>query len=121
MTDRQVTPLPAAAFHILIALADQERHGYAIMRDIADRTGGRFRIGPATLYTSIKRMTDAGLIEDAGERDETPVEARRRYYRLTKAGRAADLAEADRLESLLAQAHARLLPIRGSQGGRRWA
>jgi len=113
-------PLPAATFHILIALADQERHGYAIMRDIAERTSGQFRIGPATLYTSIKRMTEAGLIEEAGERDDSAAEARRRYYRLTKAGRAAAIAEANRLESVLTQAHARFAPVR-TRPGRRWA
>jgi DNA-binding PadR family transcriptional regulator len=120
MPQRERPPLPAAAFHILIALAGEERHGYAIMRDIAERTNGEFRIGPATLYTSIKRLTDAGLIEDAGERDETAAEARRRYYRLTRTGREAALAEAARLESVVAQAHARFLPARHRKG-RRWA
>jgi DNA-binding PadR family transcriptional regulator len=119
MTPRELIPLPAATFHILIALADQERHGYAIMRDIAERTEGRFRIGPATLYTSIKRMMDAGLIEEGPERDDTAAEARRRYYRLTKTGRAVALAEADRIESMLAQAHARF-SIRSGRG-RKWA
>jgi DNA-binding PadR family transcriptional regulator len=120
MIRREPPPLPAATFHILIALAEEERHGYAIMRDVAQRTNGQFRIGPATLYTSIRRMTDAGLIEEAGERDDSAAESRRRYYRLTKAGRAAAIAEANRLESMLTQAHARFSHLR-TRTGRRWA
>ena len=116
MSDDRPSSLPAATFHILIALADGERHGYAILRDIAERTERRFHIGPATLYTSIKRMLDAGLIEEADSRAETSSDARRRYYRLTKQGRLAAKAEAVRLESVLSQARTRFRLIRSPKG-----
>jgi DNA-binding PadR family transcriptional regulator len=97
-------PLPPAFLHILIAIGDEDRHGYAIMQDVADRTGGRVRMSPGTLYGSIRRMLDEGLIEErfphvAGDDDE-----RRRYYRVTKFGRAVAAAEADRLSTLVRQA-----------------
>jgi DNA-binding PadR family transcriptional regulator len=96
-------PLPPAFLHILIALGDGDRHGYSIMQEIDERTGGRVRMGPGTLYGSIKRMLAEGLIEEltagAAGADE-----RRRFYRITKFGRRVALAEADRLTSLLAQA-----------------
>jgi len=98
-------PLPPAVFHILIAIGDDERHGYAIMQDVAERTDGRVRMSPGTLYGSIRRMLEDGLIEErfpsspAGDDDE-----RRRYYRVTKVGRAAAAAEADRLSALVRQA-----------------
>ena len=98
-------PLAPAFLHILIALGDGERHGYSIMQDVADRTGGRVRMSPGTLYGSIKRMLADGLIEElttgAAGADE-----RRRYYRLTRFGRRVAAAEADRLSSLLSQARA---------------
>ena len=97
-------PLPPAFLHILIAIGDEDRHGYAIMQDVADRTDGRVRMSPGTLYGSIRRMLDEGLIEErfphvAGDDDE-----RRRYYRVTKFGRAVAAAEADRLSTLVRQA-----------------
>ena len=97
-------PLPPAFLHILIAIGDEDRHGYAIMQDVADRTHGRVRMSPGTLYGSIRRMLDEGLIEErfphvAGDDDE-----RRRYYRVTKFGRAVAAAEADRLSTLVRQA-----------------
>ena len=96
-------PLAPAFLHILIALGEGERHGYSIMQDVADRTGGRVRMSPGTLYGSIKRMLGEGLIEElttgAAGADE-----RRRFYRITKFGRRVAAAEADRLTSLLAQA-----------------
>jgi len=99
----RLLPLPPAFFHILIALGDEERHGYAIMQDVAERTEGSVRMSPGTLYGSIRRMLDEGLIEErfrrASEGDE-----RRRYYRVTKFGRAVAAAEADRLATLLRQA-----------------
>lgn len=98
-------PLAPAFFHILVALAEGERHGYAIMQDVAGRTGGRVKMSPGTLYGSIKRMLEEGLIEElttgAAGADE-----RRRYYRITKFGRRVALAEAERLASLLSQARA---------------
>ncbi|HML15566.1 MAG TPA: PadR family transcriptional regulator [Bryobacteraceae bacterium] len=97
-----MSPLTPAVFHILLALADEERHGYGIMQEIALRTGGEVRLGPGTLYGTIKRMLAEGLIEECGERPEaSPDEERRRYYRLTASGRAAASAEARRLAQLV--------------------
>jgi DNA-binding PadR family transcriptional regulator len=98
-------PLPAAVFHILLALADGDRHGYAIIQEVADRTDGRLRLGAATLYRSLHRMLEQGLIL---ETDERPAEddERRRYYRLTKFGESVARAEARRLAELLKLARA---------------
>lgn len=109
-------PLPTAVFHVLVALADQDRHGYAIMQDVAARTGGRMKLSPGTLYGSIKRMLDDGLIEELAERPQPDQDdERRRYYRLTGFGREVAQAEADRLATLLHQAQALgLTPRRGT-------
>ena len=98
-------PLTPAVFHILLALAQNERHGYAIMQEVEARTGGIVPMGPGTLYGSIKRMAAAGLIESAGERQEDG--ERRRFYGLTKLGRAVLRAEAERLRDLVSAAEAR--------------
>jgi DNA-binding PadR family transcriptional regulator len=105
-------PLTPAVFHILLALADGERHGYGIMQEISARSGGAMRIGPGTLYGSIKRMLADGLIEESDERpDPTLDDERRRYYRLTEAGRRVAASEAQRLADLVGVARAkRLLP-----------
>ena len=96
------SPLTPAVFHILLALADEERHGYGIMQDVEMRTGGKVRLGPGTLYGSIKRMMADGLIEESDERpDPTLDDERRRYYRLTPHGRRAVEAEAARLQELV--------------------
>ena len=102
--------LPVATLHILIALADGPRHGYAILKDVAERTGGEFHLGPATLYTSIKRLLQARLVEEVA--DSSGGDERRRYYRLTAQGRRVASEETRRLESLVSQARARfaLLP-----------
>lgn len=96
-------PLAPAFLHILIALGDGERHGYSIMQEVAERTDGRVRMSPGTLYGSIKRMLEEGLIEElttgAAGADE-----RRRFYRITRFGRRVAAAEAERLAALLAQA-----------------
>jgi DNA-binding PadR family transcriptional regulator len=93
-------------FQILLALADQDLHGYAIIKDVADRTGGQMRLTASTLYAALKRLLDESLIDELDPpRHET--DPRRRYYRLTKAGRAAGRAEAARLESLAAMARAK--------------
>lgn len=100
-------PLPPAVFQILVALADQDRHGYAIMQDVAARTDGRMKLSPGTLYGSIKRMLDDGLIVEVDERpDPADDDERRRYYRLTRYGREVAQAETDRLTTLLRQARA---------------
>src|SRR5438445_1879612 len=95
-------PLTPAVFHILLALADGERHGYGIMQEIAARTDGTMRMGPGTLYGSIKRMLADGLIEASEERpDPEADDERRRYYRLTNFGHRVLQAEAQRLEQLV--------------------
>jgi DNA-binding PadR family transcriptional regulator len=110
------TPLPAAVFQILVALADQDRHGYAIMQDVAARTGGRMKLSPGTLYGSIKRMLEDGLIAEVDERpDPGDDDERRRYYRLTRSGREVAQAETHRLTTLLRQARAAgLTPTRSA-------
>jgi DNA-binding PadR family transcriptional regulator len=100
-------PLSPAVFHILLALADEERHGYAIMRDIEARTDGVVRVGPGMLYGSIKWLLADGLIEDAPRRAHSGEDERRRHYRLTPAGRDLLRAEAARLESAVGLARAR--------------
>jgi DNA-binding PadR family transcriptional regulator len=100
-------PLPTAVFHILIALADRDRHGYSIMQDVAGRTGGKVQLSAGTLYSSIRRMIEQGLIEELAESpDPSSTDERRRYYRLTRFGRRAAAAEVDRLNALVKQARA---------------
>lgn len=112
-------PLTPAVFHILLALADTERHGYGIMQEISLRTDGKVRMGPGTLYGSIKRMLSDGLIEESGERpDPALADERRRYYRLTSFGLRVAQAEAHRLAQLVHIAQfKRLLGNAGSSGG----
>jgi|SRR5579871_1372423 len=98
-------PLPAAVFHILIALADRDRHGYSIMQDVAARTDGKVRLSAATLYSSIRRMLEQGLIEELRESpDPSSTDERRRYYRLTRFGKRVAAAEVERLTRLVKQA-----------------
>jgi DNA-binding PadR family transcriptional regulator len=108
-------PLPRGTFHILVSLADRDRHGYSVMLDVADRTDGALRLSPSSLYAAIKRLLTQGLIEELDERpDPQHDDERRRYYRLTKLGRRVAMAEARRLERLLSDARATgLLPKRG--------
>jgi DNA-binding PadR family transcriptional regulator len=100
-------PLPPVTFHILLALSDADRHGYAIMADVAERTGGKVRLGAGTLYRSIQRMLEQGLVEEVDERPAPDLDdERRRYYRLTTFGRQAARAEASRLTDLVRLARA---------------
>jgi DNA-binding PadR family transcriptional regulator len=95
-------PLPAATFYILLALVDGERHGYAIMKDVADSTDNAVKIGAGTLYGALKRMRDAGWIEELDERADPQLgDDRRRYYRLTRCGLAIVRAEARRLGQMV--------------------
>ena len=95
-------PLPPATFQILVALVDGERHGYAIMKEVAERTDGAVRLGPGTLYGMLKRLLEAGLVEEGMERaDPDAGDERRRYYRITKFGVAVVRAEARRLEAMV--------------------
>lgn len=104
-------PLQSAVFQILVALADRERHGYGIMQDIAARTDGKMRLSPGTLYGSIKRMLEQGLIQESDERPDPELDdERRRYYRITEFGRRVAGAETERLSKLISQAVANLLP-----------
>jgi DNA-binding PadR family transcriptional regulator len=100
-------PLPVATFHILVAVADQDRHGYAIMQDVATRTNGSLKLSPGTLYGSIRRMLDEGLIVELSDRQRPDEDdERRRYYRITPFGRSVAQAESTRLSTLLRQAKA---------------
>ena len=95
-------PLKPQWFHILLSLAGEEQHGYGIMREVLQRTGGKVRLWPATLYGSIKRLIEAGLIEESDERPAPELDdARRRYYRLTSLGKSALDAECERLQELV--------------------
>jgi DNA-binding PadR family transcriptional regulator len=103
-------PLSPATFQILMALVDGERHGYSIMRDAAERSDGAVRLGPGTLYGTLKRLLEAGLVEETGERADPEMgDERRRYYRITDAGMAAARAEARRLDRVVRAARKRKL------------
>jgi len=103
-------PLTPAMFHVLIALADGERHGYAIIKEIARRTGGEIRLSAGTLYALIRRFVEEGVIEESDERPDPALDdERRRYYRLTPCGRDLAKAEARRLEGLIVMARAKHL------------
>ena len=100
-------PLPQAMFHILVALADRDQHGYAIMQEVASRTGGKLKLSPGTLYGSIKKMLADGLIQEMEPRlGAVSEDERRRTYRLTRFGRQVAAAEAERLAAMLSQARA---------------
>jgi DNA-binding PadR family transcriptional regulator len=100
-------PLQTAVFHILVALADRDRHGYSIMQDVSARTNGKVQLSPGTLYSSIRRMLEQGLIEElATSPDPASTDERRRYYRLSRFGRRVAAAEVDRLDNMLKQARA---------------
>lgn len=101
--------LTTAEFQVLVALADGEKHGYAIGKEVAARTDGQVQLRAATLYTVIKRLLEDGLIDESAARPDPALDdERRRYYRLTRAGRAAVLAEARHLEAAVRQARAKL-------------
>jgi DNA-binding PadR family transcriptional regulator len=102
MPKRKLDPLPSAAFHILLSLASEDMHGYGIMRQVAEQTSGRMRLGPGTLYSSLQSLLDEGLIKEVDSRaDKKFGDERRRYYCLTTPGRQLARAEADRLADLL--------------------
>ena len=95
-------PLKPHWFHVLLSLSNQEQHGYGIMQEVLDRTGGKVRLWPATLYGTLKRLMDAELIEESDDRPAPDLDdARRRYYRLTRLGRRVLNAECERLEDLV--------------------
>jgi DNA-binding PadR family transcriptional regulator len=95
-------PLKTQWFHIMLSLAGEEQHGYGIMQEVLERSAGKVRLWPATLYGSIKRLMEAGLIQESDERPAPELDdARRRYYRLTALGRRVLDAECDRLQELV--------------------
>src|SRR3954463_9968533 len=108
-------PLPPATFHILLALADEDRHGYAIIQDVALRTDGELKLSAGTLYRSIQRMLEQGLLVETRDRpDPDEDDERRRYYRIPGRGTGVGRAEARRLSELLRMARARgLAPAKG--------
>jgi DNA-binding PadR family transcriptional regulator len=106
---QELLPLTPPVFHILLALAGEERHGYGIMQDVAQQTDGALQLGPGTLYGCLKRMVAAGLVEESEERpDPTIDDERRRYYRMTPLGKRIVRAEAQRLAGAVTVAMARL-------------
>jgi DNA-binding PadR family transcriptional regulator len=98
---QEMLPVPEAVYHILVALADHERHGYALMQEVAALTDGRMRLRPGTLYAAIQRMLEQGLIVEVSPRGG---DERRRTYRTTQMGRPLAIAETERLRALLAKA-----------------
>jgi DNA-binding PadR family transcriptional regulator len=104
-------PLRPVVFQVLVTLGEGERHGYAIVLDIAERSSARVQLEPGNLYRHLKFMLDEGLIEESERRPiDGSDDERRRYYRITRFGRQVAIAEAARLETLAAEARARLLP-----------
>jgi DNA-binding PadR family transcriptional regulator len=100
-------PLPSATFHILMAVASDDRHGYAIIQDVEQRTGGQLRLSAGTLYRSIQRMLEQGLLVETSERPAPELDdERRRYYRITEFGTRVARAEARRLDELVRMARA---------------
>ena len=107
-------PLTPGMFHVLIALADGEKHGYAIIKEVARRTDGAIRVSAGTLYTLIRRFVQDGVIAESDHRPEAALDdERRRYYRITDFGRDVAKAEAARMESTLSMARAKHLIPRG--------
>jgi len=113
MPKRKLDPLPSTAFQILLSLADEDLHGYGIMRQVAEQTDGRMRLGPGTLYSSIQALLEGKLVEEVASPEDTELgRERRRYYRLTSAGRKLARSEAERLADLLRPARAKKI-LRG--------
>jgi len=116
-TSDKLLPLTPAVFHILVALSEGERHGYAIMRQVAEDTDGSLQLGPGTLYGCLKRMLTARLIEESDERPDPELDdERRRYYRITDFGSRTVRAEAQRLATAVTAARARRLLSRNAGG-----
>jgi DNA-binding PadR family transcriptional regulator len=106
-------PLSAATLHVLLALAGEDRHGYGIMQEVKRQSEGRYKLGPGTLYDNLQKMLGQGMVEEARKKskDDDP---RRRYYRLTRFGRAVLAAEIGRLEGVVREARAHLRPSSGT-------
>ena len=114
VTPGSFLPLPSATLHIMLALADGEKHGYAIMKNVEDLSGGVVRLGPGTLYGAIKRMLQDGLIEESESRPDAELDdERRRYYALTDLGLRVTTAEVSRLRDLVKVSGIRLRTVLG--------
>jgi DNA-binding PadR family transcriptional regulator len=105
----QFLPLSPAALHILLALTGEDRHGYAIMREVSRQSDGRYKLGPGTLYDNLQRLLDQGIVEERSPRSAGE-DSRRRYYRLSRFGRGLLATEIARLEGLLREARIHLKP-----------
>ena len=103
----QFVPLSAAALHILLALASEDRHGYGIMREVARQSEGRYKLGPGTLYDNLQKLLDQGIVEECSPRSPGH-DPRRRYYRLSRFGRGLLATEIARLEGVVREARLRL-------------
>lgn len=107
-------PLTPRVFHILLALVDEEQHGYRIMKEVEARSEGKVKIGPGTLYEAIQRLAKTGLIEESSERPDAALDdQRRRYYRLTRLGRGVLSAESERLAALVGFVRSKNLVSKG--------
>ena len=110
VTPESQLPLAPATFEILLALVDSERHGYAIMKEVTSRTEGAVKLGPGTLYGALKRLLEAGLVEESSERADPELgDDRRRYYRLTGFGLRVARTEARRLDAMVRAARQKKL------------
>lgn len=108
MDEKELLPLSALVFHLLLSLSEGERHGYALKREVVQRTNGAIRPGPGVLYSTINKMVEMGLIEESDERPDAHLDdERRRYYRITPIGRRAARAEAIRMRELVQMAAVR--------------
>lgn len=106
--------MTTSEFHILLAISDEERHGYAIMREVEHRSAGQVKLGPGTLYGAIQRMLDSGWMKETDGPEDDAAGERRRYYRLTEDGRSALSTEAARLQQMVKLAQRKkILPARG--------
>jgi DNA-binding PadR family transcriptional regulator len=109
-TPETLLPLTPATFQILMALVDGERHGYAIMKEVEERTEGGMRLGPGTLYGSLKRLLESALVDDGAERTDPAMgDERRRYYRITPFGLSVARAEANRMDAVVRSARKKKL------------
>lgn len=107
-TTHEMLPLTVPVYYALLALSDADRHGYGIITEVQQRTGGDVRLRTGTLYTAIRRMLDQGLIEESDERPDPALDdERRRYYRITDAGREVLAAEAARLDQMVSLARSK--------------
>jgi DNA-binding PadR family transcriptional regulator len=110
MSSTDHLPLPQAQYHVLVALTAGESHGYAIMQAVEASSGGVVQMGPATLYGTLKRLVEAGLVRETAQRPAVGDDQRRRYYQLTGLGREVCIAESDRLADLVRRARSNLRP-----------